>query len=379
VFPAILTATNQGTADDKAIFIFNGTMLNEVVREGQAARDGNGIFGDSTFGFFDPPFSPVVSLNNAGQVLVGASFTNTSSGLFESALVRFEEGAVTQLVREGEPAPDGNGVFGFIPLGDFNEKGEVIFVNRLFGTTGGLGVDDLGLFRADGVTVTQVARTPQPAPDANGTMAAFSEYRVNDASQAAFLGFLRGTSGGEADNSGIFLTNGGSVSQSVREGQLIPGGDGTFSGVPLTESSFIRGLAMNDRGQLAFMGGISNTIGGEFGVSRIDGITISQLVRQGDPAPDGNGIFDEFVVNGGIYLNQNGQVVFVATLANTRDGMEDNIGIFLVEGSTVVQLVREGQRAPRGGTFFGLNLNRLSALPEDGQVRFSVGSETSTG
>ena len=94
MFPAILTATNQGTADDKAIFIFNGTMLNEVVREGQAARDGNGIFGDSTFGFFDPPFSPVVSLNNAGQVLVGASFTNTSSGLFESALVRFEEGAV---------------------------------------------------------------------------------------------------------------------------------------------------------------------------------------------------------------------------------------------------------------------------------------------
>ena len=260
-------------------------------------------------------------------------------------------------------------------IDDFNDNGEVVFRNRILGTSGGFN-DALGLFRAGRATVTQLIRQPQPAPDGNGTFVDFSVSRIDDTSQVAFLGFLRGTSKGSADDTGIFLTNGGRVMQLVREGQLVPDGNGMFSGEPLFDSGFIRRLAMNNEGQLAFMAGISNTRGGandDRGVFLVDGTIISQLLRKGDPAPDGNGTFDDFDLNGGIYLNEDGQVAFAATLANTSGGTDDDIGIFLVDGSTVIQLVREGQRAPSGGTFFGLNMNRSSALAEDGQVAFLSG------
>src|SRR5262245_15296513 len=49
-FPASLIGTHLGAADDKAIFIYSRNRLIEVVREGQTAPDGDGTFGDATFG-----------------------------------------------------------------------------------------------------------------------------------------------------------------------------------------------------------------------------------------------------------------------------------------------------------------------------------------
>src|SRR5688572_23542402 len=107
-------------------------------------------------------------------------------------------------------------------------------------------------------------------------------------------------------------------------------------------------LDINDSGQVAYKAyrrdlGLSLFLG--------DGGANNELIANGDPAPDGNGMF-----LGGANepaLNNEGQVAFRGVLTGTAGGSNDNLGIFAAQQSSVVQIAREGGHVPDNAFTFG--------------------------
>jgi hypothetical protein len=95
----------------------------------------------------------------------------------------------------GQPAPDGNGTFSFISSAHLNEVGQVAFRAEINEAGGG----DVGIFRGDGGPLTQIVRAGQAAPDGNGELrfiAPFEiDYHLNDFGQVAFYAGLVGVDG----------------------------------------------------------------------------------------------------------------------------------------------------------------------------------------
>ena len=351
MFEASLTGTSGGASDDRGIFSGSGGAITRIVREGQAAPDGNG-----TFSFF----GDVPALNGAGQAAFEATFAGTSGGSNDnSGIFRGSGGAITRVAREGQAAPDSNGTFSSFNDPALNDAGQAVFKSFLVGTSGG-NSDNSGIFRGSGGAITQVAREGQAAPDGNGTFSFFSDASaLNSAGQAAFDASLTGTSGGNSDDSGIFRGSGGVITQVAREGQAAPNGNGAFS-------SF-NDPALNGAGQAAFDASLTGTSGGtndNSGIFRGSGGAITRIAREGQAAPDGNGTFASF---NDPALNGAGQVAFEAFLTGTS---ESN-GIFRGSGGVITQVARDGQAAPDGNGVFSNFLDEL-ALNDAGQVVFEA-------
>ncbi|MEM9704249.1 MAG: choice-of-anchor tandem repeat NxxGxxAF-containing protein, partial [Planctomycetota bacterium] len=343
-----LTGTAGGGADDTGLFRGAGGAITQIARAGQAAPDGNGTF--SNFFNFNP------ALNDSGQAAFLGVLTGTSGGGTDnSGLFRSSGGALTQITREGQAAPDGNGTFsGFgVPSGGFgppalNDAGQVAFSGFLTGTAGG-GADNSGIFRGAGGTLTRIAREGQAAPDGNGILASFENPALNNAGQAAFLGNLTGTSGGFSDDRGIFRGAGGALTQIAREGQAAPDGNGTLS-------SFNADIVLNDAGQAAFFGDLIGTAGGvtdNTGLFRGSGGALTRIAREGQAAPDGNGTFGAFV-GAAPALNDAGQAAFLAILTGNSGGSLDDRGVYTSDGIDLLKVIRKGD-ALAGGTVSGIS------------------------
>ena len=107
---------------DTAVVVV-GSNISGSTGGGDPAPDGNGIF----FG------SGVPVINGLGQVAFNATFTltNGSTGL-PGGIVRGSAapGSLRLVVRQGDPAPDGNGNFGVIDVFDgpaLDDAGQVAF------------------------------------------------------------------------------------------------------------------------------------------------------------------------------------------------------------------------------------------------------------
>ncbi|MAE60838.1 MAG: hypothetical protein CMJ49_05705, partial [Planctomycetaceae bacterium] len=213
-----------------------------------------------------------------------------------------------------------------------------------------------------------IAETGDGAPDGNGTFSSFTSTSIvlNDAGQVAFHGLLSGTSGGAADNKGLFRSGGGSVAQIVRKGAAAPDGNGTFDTIGLP--------ALNDSGQVAFGAGFSGTALGlwdDGGIVIGAGGAVVQIAREGEAPPDGNGVFSWSAFSPLPNLNDLGQVALVTTLTGTSGGGADDRAIYLGSAAGLVKVVREGDAAHDGdgviGSFSGdASVNNL------GQVAFKA-------
>ena len=189
-------------------------------------------------------------------------------------------------------------------------------------------------------TTRVVVVTGDPAPDgisyfAFGDGPGGPRFDFNDLGQVSFTANLVSTSGGESDDFGIFRSDEGTLTQVARIGDLAPDGSGTlgFDG--------LSGTLLNNSGQVAFYGSVfqSGVHSGD-GIFRSNGITTTEIVRDGVTAPDGNGDIFSAVRSG---LNDLGQVVFTSHLTS-RNGFLPDKGIFLSDGATITQIAR----APRG-------------------------------
>ncbi|MEL7237915.1 MAG: choice-of-anchor tandem repeat NxxGxxAF-containing protein, partial [Planctomycetota bacterium] len=157
-------------------------------------------------GFFAEFGSPI--LNDAGQVAFEGCLTGTAGGDSDTSGIFLGDGsALTQVVRTGQAAPDANGSFSSVDFPALNDAGQAAFTASLTGTAGG-GSGDSGVFLGDGSTLTRIARAGQVAADANGSFSYFTSPALNDAGHVAFLGRLTGTAGGNGAFSGIFLGDG---------------------------------------------------------------------------------------------------------------------------------------------------------------------------
>ena len=291
---------------------------------------GQAVPGGGTFALFGEP-----AINDAGRVAFRADVLPAAGPPREVGLFRDGLTGVEPIARAGQAVPGGNGTFATLGRPAINKPAQVAFAANLANTTGGT-ADDRGVYRGDGATLTQIARRGEAAPG-GGTFAALGDVALNDPGQVAFYASVAGTPGGSSDDTGLFLGDGSATPVRIaQEGQAPVGGNGRFLtlGTP----------ALNSSGLVAFFAGLSNTAGGssdDAGLFLGDGTSAPvPIAREGRAAPDGNGVFSGF---GNPALNEAGQIAFYATLTNTAGGAADDAGIYLYDDAIgLTQIARTG-------------------------------------
>ena len=365
-FEGFFTGTSGGSADDGGLFRGSGGTLTQVAREGAAAPDANG-----TFSFFDDP-----AINDAGQLAFEAFLTGTAGGgSDDGGIFRGSGGALTQIAREGGAPPEGNGTFSSFLTPNLNDLGQVAFLGNLTGTSGG-GTDNAGVYVGSGSGLMKIAREADTAHDGDGTFSSFNgDPAINNLGQVAFVASYTGNSGGGADNNLILRgTNSSNLTDIAREGDLTPGGNGTLGQM--------QAPAMNDSGQVAFENfSIQGASGGSLDDERIfrgSGGSLTEIQREGEAAPDGNGVFNS-TQSTSVRVNNSNRVAFWSSLRDTAGGSTDDSGIFLGSGGTITQIVREGGSAPDGNGVFGSVSSSGGALNSLNHVAFEVGLTGTSG
>jgi hypothetical protein len=349
-FLAGLIGTIGGTNMNVGVFLGSPGSVAQIARSGQPVPDGGGVF--STFSI------PVVNDNGVvafqSSILSSSGRQNCLTGIF------FGRGtALTQIAKSGQSAPNGAGIFSGFSTPVINNKEQVAFVGYLSGSTQGL--LNSALYRVDDATLIELARVGQPAPDGNGRFLSFGMPALNDQGQVAFQALLTETKGGQRDTHGVFLATDGGLRQLARSGQPASDGNGT-----IFDFSF---PLLNNAGQVVVVATFTGTRGGGSDDTAIFLYTedkeLKQIARAGSRAPDGNG---RIAAVGRPWINRQGQVAFQATFIESREGANDNSGIFLDDGDTLVEIVRAGQPAPDGnGKFSGVGYFFMN---DAGQIAF---------
>jgi hypothetical protein len=350
--------------DTEGYYLGSEIDIEVLVLEGDAAPGGGTIFKLCIPGFLDCAYR-YDGPNESGQITFVAALANSDNN---RALFIADSSGITQLTRKGDPVPGGNGVFeDFFDVAGPNESGQVAFVGRISGSSGGEN-DNEGIYIADESGVTEIAREGNTVPGGNGTFGNFGFLSgINESGQAAFSAHLDGTSGGDSDNEAVFLSNDDRLTELVRKGASVPGGGG---GV-IDSEFYPRGP--NENGEVAFGAGIRNgdedvPIDSALLLAGPSGITT--LIRHGDPGPGGVGKFAQFGLAG---LNDSGQVIFRSRLFQ---GNKSAQGLYRVgPAEEVTALAQQFQPAPPDGSklYRSIEDNRYRGPSESGLVFFVAG------
>ncbi|MFQ5741172.1 MAG: choice-of-anchor tandem repeat NxxGxxAF-containing protein [Acidobacteriota bacterium] len=271
-------------------------QLQALARAGDAVPGGCGIIGVT---ILDPDFDSV-SLNNQGEVSFVADFANPAFLNPEGALclgglvVATTQTPLQPVVQEGDAVPGGGRFTKFtVTSTDINEIGDIVFDSNQ------------GIFVAGAALVRSVVRPEDSAPG-GGSFTVLRDPSLNDAGAVAFRGTLDSTI------QGIFLrsSTGQLTAVALAGDQASGGGQFASFGIP----------AMNDLGVIVFTARLNDLSEGIF---RFVNGTITALARTGD-LPLGGGTFDRFSGLSspeGPAINDAGQVVFLAILADGRRGV----------------------------------------------------------
>lgn len=198
-----------------------------------------------------------LSINDAGQVAFSGQIT-TESFETASALLLGDGTTVTVLVRDGDAVPGGQGridAVNTLSASSLNAAGQIAFWASLNGAGGEAG-RNLALFRAGGQGLIEIVRAGETAPEGNGTFDFDAEswiesVSLNPAGQVAFGATLAGTSGGYADNSGIYFHDDAlGLLKVARKGDPFLGS--TFVGLEFWSATGVFSGLLNNRRQVAF-------------------------------------------------------------------------------------------------------------------------------
>jgi hypothetical protein len=280
-------------------------------------------------------------------------------------------GQAKPILFSGDPALGGGSDFFSFTTGldaTINNSGQVGF-----GSVVQFGKD--GVFRATASTssvvlpIVQIARTDDPTPSNDGTFWVTSSRppSMNDAGTVAFYSTLFGAS---SAGHGLYVGNGPTRTEIMRDGQMEPGGDGKL----YFQSA---GLAINTPGQVAFAGSLFETSGGgndDEAIYRWDGpgLPLVPVVRKGDSAPTAGTFTGTAGQAAQVFaeptMNDFGQVAFSAAILGSADSFDN--GLFIGNGTTITQVARRGQFMPGGGEQFD-NFS-APALNNPGHVAFAA-------
>lgn len=320
-----------------------------IVQTGDAAPDGNGAYSNLTSHF----------LNNNGQIAFTADLTGTSGGSANTGIFQFGSTGIEQIVRHNDATPTADGNFQSFFLRSQNDAGQVSFVANLFGTSNGLG-NNSGIFRSSTSGLTEIVREGDVAPNGS-TFEGFNNFTqpiLNSSGEVSFFSALANST------SGVYRANGSTTMPIAVTGQASPDGNGTLNGFSIR-------ARINDSGDVLFTSTLAGTSGGfndDRGLYRSSGGTLTQVVREGQVAPDGNGTFA--AIPGGYDINNAGDVAFSASFVGTAGGTSDDVGLYIDNNGTMTQIAREGGIAPNGSTYStitsGIHFN------QNGDVAFSA-------
>lgn len=150
--------TVGGSADDYAVTRHHASGDNLILREGDAAPSGNGVFRGNASRMGKP------WVTEWGLVALNVEYAGTAGGFTDNhGIVRYKQHDVyspelVELIREGDPAPDGDGEFNTISdIRSMNDAGVVLFEGRLRNSvsTG----SRVGIYLTDGYDTLHVAQT----------------------------------------------------------------------------------------------------------------------------------------------------------------------------------------------------------------------------
>jgi len=315
----------------------------QIARAGQRAPNGNGIFSsiELPIELGTPGLQPR-RLTKDGKVVFAAQLAGTSFGPDNQAICVGSPEAITEIVRLGQPAPDGNGTFSKFDGISIDDQGHglLAFVSILRGTERGF-KDNTGIFLAHASRLAQIARTNQAIPDGSGVFSSLEGLSLNSKGEVAFSGWVAGTSGTNDITRGLFIARDGKLIQIARTGRPSPDGLQIFSG--------FSDPVINSKGQVAFVGYfVATTVDRQPGVFSANGAvylwnggSFDEIARVGQTAPDGAGVFSEF---GAPSLNDRGQVAFQSYLRETS-GARDTNGVYFATGGVIKQIAKSGQPA----------------------------------
>ncbi len=364
-FVAYLTGTAGGPGtptDDSGIFLYDDGEVVQLVREGQASPDGDGVFG-----LFKPLFEP--GLNNAGQVVFQHPLRNSENGEFfawGAFSVDADGSDLSVLIRDGNATPSGEDTVSYVGSPAITDNGLVSFGGQ-FVASDPLG--ESGMFRGNVNTgdVLVVARENDGVPEGDGLYNLINGGDINEAGQLVFSSSIKRNGSGEE---GIYLVepDGTTVTKVVRTGDPSPNGDGVVSIIPSRP-------AINDAGQLVYatvLAPCTNCAptGGDL-LRYKDGETVT-IARTGQPAPGGGEFVNFFRPNAGLSvivpaLNERGQVGFYGTVF--KDGFFFT-GFYRGDGTETIRVVDDDQRTPSGIDYF--NFGCLAAPAFDCDDSFKM-------
>ncbi len=427
-FPGFLENTDDGGDDNSGLYLYDGSQIVQIAREGATPPDGDGKFNRFNTNF-------IATLNNSGTVAFNSALTDSMSGeFFEWGVYAFRHGTLTQVLRQGDQAPDGestldavftpalneqdgiaftcefvddnplgvrgmirgnldsgdlsvvareddsppdgDGYFNLMSGGDLNDAGQMVFSVQIDSST----FDDEGIFRVepDGA-LTRIVRKGDPSPDSDeafSTLFSGSYNAINGHGQVAFASTMTDSGGQLPDSSaGVFLYDDGELVPIARTGRAGPNGSTYVSfGVPGTLTV---APALNDAGQVAFFGYILDAGFVYNGIFRSDGTHAgrTEIVRQAQATPDGNGVFQldsqpsGFESNDVPKMNEAGQVAFFTNLSGTDGGIEENEGIFFYDDDLGLMQV-----ARKGYPFLGSTITELRFTPRAGMAHDNMRS-----
>lgn len=320
------------TAADHRLYRAGPDELVEIARLGEAPPDGNGEFA----------FLYTADVNDSGQVAFQADVWDPVDEAFELAIYYGDEHGLTKIIRRGDSAPGMSAPPTSFENPSLNDSGQVVFAARSFES------GERAVYFASGGTLTPVALTG-PAPG-GGTFTNFGTPSINAEGHVAFDASI--DSGLEQ---GIYKWEGAELSEIVRTGTSAPAENGILDRIDVITE-------LNDIGQVAFAGQVAVDDFSYYALFRSHASGVAELARGGQTVPNGNGTFtvseDTFF---NITLNNEGHVAFSIGIENTTGGAADNFGIFLHDGTNILQVARTGGQL-EGSTVTALAFNEFGAF-----------------
>src|SRR5258706_870770 len=220
-------------------------------------------------------------------------------------------------------------------------------------------------FAADRVYSFKVVTTVgSAAPGGGAFVSDFEPTALNNRGQLAFTSESE-VPGEEA----VFLAGGGTIQQIMRFGQSAPGG-GTFSVFEMGN------IGLNDAGDAAFGFSLDPLAcgppinGGLYRWSQSSGTLSATVIPNVTPEPNGG----TFVgINFGVTLNNKGDVAFTGYVTNTPTGPGQGFFVQSASGS-ISTIARTGDASSDGGMFLLSSADTAVTMNDVGDVAFQGNS-----
>ena len=257
-----------------------------------------------------------------------------------------------QLAASGDPFSD----FGFEgpPL---NSSGQTAFVGR----SGVLQpwTHDFGLYAGDAETVYEIAREGDRAPNASGAVFGnFDRPVLNDIGDTAFLSNLRGSGVDGTNDSAIYVSRLGSLTQIARTGTSVPS-----LGPEIVMAGFGHSLAINASGSVAFAAQLSGPGLDEsqnYGVFSQGSGGLGLVAAPGEQAPN-TALGVTFKSLSFPAINASGHTVFRGTLSGPGVDLTNDDVIYSDRSGTLAKVARAGDQVPDAAA--GVQFSTLSYSP----------------